>query len=481
MLNTEKANLQSLKDEQHAQNFQQDTFDHASNYNHNIGVADTTKSAVGKEWIELVTKLQSFDLSFVIYRLPQQTQVHMLICCEVKQFKAWDEIKEQSGFLLAPFNLHSDHPIILISPEVYFGSLEDATVGLKELLGRDDLQSRAQESLPNWANLTLDEQKHSYKKGFVKIQEGLSNGCRKLVLSRASAIDCPEHNNIAACFLKACQLYPNMMVTLSFTPFSGTWLGSTPETLLKGWTNQESQRGSEDMKGNNAWHTMSLAGTMAHEPELVPVERWSDKNRHEQHIVTEFLKQQLTPWVSDISFNGPHCVRAGHLLHLRTEVDFRLKDQRQLPQVLESIHPTPAVCGMPKDKAYEVICQAESYDRSYYAGALGLYNVASHFVEDLSQNLGKNPDKKQEQEQAKVNRPEFSNKVESVSFTLSPAYLHTQLFVNLRCMQFFGAERAICYAGGGILPESDVDSEFEETQNKMQTMQRLFENPRVFD
>ena len=39
--------------------------------------------------------------------------------------------------------------------------------------------------------------------------------------------------------------------------------------------------------------------------------------------------------------------------------------------LLESLHPTPAVCGFPKDDALNIIREYESHDRGYYAGPFG--------------------------------------------------------------------------------------------------------------
>ena len=91
-------------------------------------------------------------------------------------------------------------------------------------------------------------------------------------------------------------------------------------------------------------------------------------------------------------------------------------------EIVKALHPTPAVCGYPTEKAREFILANESYDRQYYTGFCGL-------VEE--------------------------NKLD--------------LYVNLRCMQLKEG-KAHLYVGGGITKDSNPESEFAETQHKAQTM-----------
>ena len=96
-----------------------------------------------------------------------------------------------------------------------------------------------------------------------------------------------------------------------------------------------------------------------------------------------------------------------------------------LGDILQALHPTPAVCGLPKEDAFRFILSHEGYDRSYYAGFFGRWE------------------------------PEGK----------------TALYVNLRCMQCGeGAEKIRLYAGGGILPASVCEEEWMETERKLQTM-----------
>jgi isochorismate synthase len=93
---------------------------------------------------------------------------------------------------------------------------------------------------------------------------------------------------------------------------------------------------------------------------------------------------------------------------------------------LKVLHPTPAVCGLPKEKAYRFIKENEGYDRNYYSGFVGMLNP-----------LGK-----------------------------------TDLYVNLRCLNYKVNELSL-YAGSGLLSASELEDEWQETEKKLQTMKRL--------
>jgi isochorismate synthase len=122
-------------------------------------------------------------------------------------------------------------------------------------------------------------------------------------------------------------------------------------------------------------------------------------------------------------------VVAGNLMHLRTDfkVDLKEVDFPTLgSEMLHLLHPTSAICGLPKEPAAAFIKENEGYNRSYYSGYLG-----------------------------PVNSP-----------------VGTHLFVNLRCMQLL-ENQAILYAGAGITGESSPEKEYQETQHKMQTMRSI--------
>ena len=100
-------------------------------------------------------------------------------------------------------------------------------------------------------------------------------------------------------FIRACKEYPRMMISLHSTPFTGTWMGSTPEIILSG--------------NGRQWHTVALAGTVP----LIEGEEnvtWSEKNRKEQALVTEYIREVISRFGTQSEEQGPYTARAGRLL-----------------------------------------------------------------------------------------------------------------------------------------------------------------------
>ena len=174
--------------------------------------------------------------------------------------------------------------------------------------------------------------------------------------------------------------------------------------------------------------------------------RWSAKNIQEQRYVASYLADVLRRFSDDVCEEGPRTVRAAHLVHLRSDFTFSLDNKRctRIGKLLEALHPTPAVCGLPKDEAQRFIISHEHHPRHYYSGFMGPFNVN----EDENEN------------------------VDPISHLIPHTSHFTHLYVSLRCMHITDSAYHL-YAGGGLLRESNEQQEWQETEAKMDTMRRL--------
>ncbi len=272
---------------------------------------------------------------------------------------------------------------------------------------------------PTCEGVTI-EQKERYAQNFATFHEKLEQQVfRKIVLARTAEVTTSTPQEAEALFMRACSLYPRLFVALVSTPQSGTWLMATPEVLLKG-KNQE-------------YSTMSLAGTQKAKPSRTiadyPVEgiQWSEKNQEEQQYVTDYIENCIKAFTSEYSLKGPYTTMAANLYHIRTDILFRLPKQDRLGDLLEALYPTPAVCGIPKKETRQFILSHENIDRKYYSGFVG---------------------------------------------QLSPSG-NTELYVSLRCMNLLADNTFNLYAGGGLLAESELEKEWNETEAKLQTMKSV--------
>ena len=339
--------------------------------------------------------------SFALFRLPYEKKCTLVMQTEgePKELSSCQELTGQQGFVMAPFAPSAEHPILLIRADKVLDNLESLD-GLDILANLDSLDYQA-------TTVTAD-----YHLDFANFHAHLCNGdFQKLVLSRSIVIPRTGEETPMQLFQRACDHYPRMMITLVYTPQSGLWLVSTPEILLAGDGHQ--------------WQTIALAGTMKYEDDL----RWSDKNIQEQRFVATYITHQLEQFTHDFTEEGPRTARAGHLAHLRSDFRFSLTDHTSVGALLQALHPTPAVCGLPKQASFRFILQHEHHDRSYYSGFMG-----SLFLNG-----------------------------------------QTNLFVTLRCMQLFSDAYRL-YAGGGLLKDSVEEQEWQETETKLDTMRHIIYN-----
>ncbi len=191
---------------------------------------------------------------------------------------------------------------------------------------------------------------------------------------------------------------------------------------------------------------MSLAGTQYYDASKEII--WDDKNCKEHAFVTDYLLDVLKDYLDGIKSVGSSTLRAGELLHLQTSITGRLKPSKEaLKDLIHALHPTPAVCGTPRELALDFIKSNEGYDREYYTGFFGELNISDT---STFRNSKKNIE----------NRAYHTNRKS------------TDLAVNLRCMKLINST-AILYSGGGITKDSDPNQEYIEIHNKIQTVKSI--------
>ncbi len=329
----------------------------------------------------------------------------------IKELYSFEQLASEEGFVIAPFSPTTNCPIVVLHPD------ECSTHSFPTL-----------ESCELYLHQPQNEhQRKAYAEVFRKFHTALlKQQFSKLVLSRTE--EYPLHiteEQAKQLFLHACARYPHLFVALINTPKTGLWLMATPETLI-----EQTEEG---------WQTMALAGTQKIEKEWFSSLKtgesphdlavvWQEKEQKEQQIVTDYIVDCLKKVDAKISISKPHTVFSAELAHLRTDISFHLTNKTQLGKLLNSLHPTPAVCCLPQQEAKEFILKNEGYHRKYYSGFVGMMNVNN---------------------------------------------FKTHLFVTLRCLNI-AQEHITFYAGGGLLAASKEENEWQETENKLRTMKDLF-------
>jgi isochorismate synthase len=348
------------------------------------------------DFFQKVIKQKEQKLPFVLYCKPNSDTIIGMFQHNDTLFNVVDFTEK--GFVFASFDGNSIHLI----PE----NQSEITAVIREKGGVEI--SKKKEEVP-----TVSE-KIDFEKLVSKGIQAIENQeFKKVVLSRKEIIEL-EDFDLVATFVKLVQLYPNTFVYCFHHPKVGVWLGATPEQLVKA--------------NVNVFETMALAGTQKDYGSDAIV--WEKKEREEQQYVTDYIVDQLQEVALEVSVTESYSIKAGSVWHLKTDIWGVLNTGFSLKQVVHLLHPTPAVCGLPKEASKAFILENENYDRTFYTGFLGELNT--------------------------------SFAIDSVS---------SDLFVNLRCMQICDAQ-AHLYMGCGITKDSIPENEWMESVNKSMTMKK---------
>lgn len=267
---------------------------------------------------------------------------------------------------------------------------------------------------------TNKEQKTTSKADYISsVKHGIdtikATDLIKVVPTKIKLHKLSKDFSLAKSFVTLCNKHPSAFVSIVSTNEFGTWLTATPELLI-------------DVDEKGVFETMALAGTQKIDAKKSMHEvAWVDKDIEEQAMVSRYIINRFKEIrLREFTEKGPMTVRAANLTHLCTtfKVDTKATSFPNLGGVmLNLLHPTSAVCGMPKEQAKELINLFEGHDRKFYTGYLGPVNIDNT----------------------------------------------TSLFVNLRCLELF-KENANLFAGAGVTAISDPEKEWNETELKFNTL-----------
>jgi isochorismate synthase len=377
----------------------------------------------------IITHAVEQHFSVALWKLPNNPVRHLVVSRQTQLLKKNDTIEElKTGFIFSPFNpekeslyLEADFSFSFTgngfqTPE---SPLEITSAEWLKNIAKTSSDAKPKTKFHKQAQVEEQGEEKFYvdlvAKGIAELEKG---PMEKIVLSRTLSVRLSDNVDVVNVFEELCNTYPTALVSFVSSPEAGTWMGATPEVLV----------GIED---NTIFKTVALAGTKTFEKDVnLKTVAWTQKEIEEQalverYIISCFKKIRLREYDE----HGPKTIVAGNVLHLKSEftVDMKATNFPQLGSVmLQLLHPTSAVCGMPLEPALKFLKEHEGYDRQYYAGYLGPVN--------------------------------FKNQ--------------TNLFVNLRCMQLQD-DMAILYAGAGVTVDSDPQEEWIETEMKLNTLLKV--------
>ena len=152
------------------------------------------------------------------------------------------------------------------------------------------------------------------------------------------------------------------------------------------------------------------------------------KNINEHNFVVEHIKNNCSKFVINLTFDEhPSIKKLPNIQHLSTQIKCTLNDNVPPLTFIDKLFPTPAICGVPTERALQLIKKYENHQRGLYSGLIGWFN--------------------------------FDNEGEFV--------------IAIRSALLIG-KRIFAYAGCGIVQDSDPATEFEETELKLKPILSLF-------
>ncbi|WP_197318740.1 isochorismate synthase [Saccharomonospora sp. NB11] len=247
---------------------------------------------------------------------------------------------------------------------------------------------------------------------------------RKVVLARALDVEFAEPVSPEAVLHNLVVDNVGGYTFAAALPNGATLLGASPELLLS--------------RHGRTVRSYPHAGSAPRSPDPDVDERnatallASRKDHREHAVLTEAVVETLRPYCRRLSAPArPALVATPTMWHLGTTVSGELTDPAVTAlHLAAALHPTPAVCGTPTSSARRLVAELETFDRGYYAGAVGWVDA---------QGDG-------------------------------------EWAVSIRCAEV--TEHSLrLYAGGGIMPESDPRTELEETSAKFATLLRAMGLP----
>ena len=212
-----------------------------------------------------------------------------------------------------------------------------------------------------------------WRDGVTAATDRIASGdLQKVVLAQALAVDLAADLEVGDILSRLGEKYPSC--TRFLTEPAGeqppAFFGATPERLvsLRGRTVETDALAGTTGRGETAAEDEWLAAELLDD----------DKNVHEHQLVAETIREQLDPFAASISSGDRQIRRLATVQHIHTPITAELAADTHVLDLVEALHPTPAVGGLPPDRALETIRETEPFDRGWYAAPIGWVDAAGN-------------------------------------------------------------------------------------------------------
>lgn len=196
----------------------------------------------------------------------------------------------------------------------------------------------------------------------------------KVVLAQSLAATLGADLPLTATLARLSETYPDCY-RFAFSPdhdtptgddIGGTFFGASPERLVT--------------RRNGRLETGALASTIQRgdtpdEDEWLAGElQTTHKFVHEHELVVDSIRNQLEPVAENVVAGERTVKKLASVQHLFTPIAADTRDDAHVLDVVDALHPTPAVGGLPPDAALATIRETETFDRGWYAAPVGWFD-----------------------------------------------------------------------------------------------------------
>ncbi len=212
-----------------------------------------------------------------------------------------------------------------------------------------------------------DEWKETIRKATSLIRE---NTFSKVVLARELKVKFDREVSIPTVLL---QLREQQKHSYLFAIESGDdcFLGATPERLVKVEANE--------LLSTCLAGTAPRGETMAEDEEIGNQLLTDEKNREEHAFVVRMIQEAIEGCCDEVTVpDSPVLYQLKNLQHLYTPVKGKLAPEYSILDVVERLHPTPAMGGVPREKALQFIQDEEALKRGWYAAPIGWVDASGN-------------------------------------------------------------------------------------------------------
>ena len=256
---------------------------------------------------------------------------------------------------------HVAQQVVSIGKSCSQGNCNANSTNLSEIFSE---QNTLSSTLSSSLDASLDLEGNLFRQSVRSILRSLrETPLRKAVLARAVDITSARPFQTFACLQKLRSHHPSCYIFSTGRSGKATFLGASPECLASlrdGCLNADALAGSAP-RGKTFSEDMAIAQNFLN----------NEKERREHQLVVQFIKESLAALQVELEIEPISILRLSNIQHLRTQIRARVPDGIELFDLLEQLHPTPAMAGVPKKIALQEIERHETFDRELYAAPLG--------------------------------------------------------------------------------------------------------------